>query len=99
MGGRHAVCCHANDVFVAEVRRLVECQGRLTGQNSDFSLLGDKLPREDVRHGSVEGDFDSLRRSDGDKASGEVFAFVAAQAIGADRCASPASGLAYLQPN
>lgn len=77
MAGRYAICCHTNNVLIAEVCRLVEGQGRLAGQNSDLSLLRDKLPREDVRYGSVEGDFDSLRRGDGDEASGEVFALVA----------------------
>lgn len=51
---RDAICCHADNVFVALVCRGVKCQRGLPGENANFSLLRCELPRHHVRDGAVE---------------------------------------------
>lgn len=46
--GRHTVGGHSNDILVALVGRLVECERSLARKNTDFALLRDKLPGENI---------------------------------------------------
>jgi len=93
--GRDAVCGDSDDVLVAAVLGLVEGEGRLAGEDAHLALLRDKLPRQLIRDGGVECDADSVRGGYGHEAARD-FALVGA-AVGADRLAAPAGGLADLR--
>lgn len=92
-----AVCRDTNDVLVALVRRCIEGQGGLAGQDTDLALLRYELPGQHVGNGGVEGDFDAVRRRYGDNARGDIFVLFAACAVGAHRLSSPAGRLADLK--
>lgn len=94
--GRHTVCSHSNDVLVTLVGRLVECQRGLARKDTDFSLLRDKLPGQDVGDRSAEGDLDSLGVFDGNESACEITIIRAGTTMGTYGLTSPASGLADL---
>lgn len=91
----HAVRSHPNDILLRRVGRRIESERGLAGQNTNFALLGDELPREDVRCGAVEGYANARVVFDGTEALGGVASIVAVSG-GLDGLATPASGLAYL---
>jgi hypothetical protein len=82
------------------VRALVGCRVErergLAGVHADLALLGDKLPGENVGDGGVELDLDALRVGRRGEAILGVCVGVARGAVGTDRLAAPAGGLADL---
>lgn len=94
---RDRVGCDADNVLVGLVRRRVEGECCLAGQDAHFALLGHKLPRQHVGDGAVECDADAGMVLNGLEALGGVGVGVAAAVCGGfDGLASPAGLLTYL---
>ena len=93
---RDGVRRNSDDVFFGLVGGCVEGEGRLAGKNADFALLRHKLPREDVRYGSVECDANSRMVLHGLEALCGVGVRVSAVGGRFDRLASPTGRLADL---